>query len=85
MAHDPTKYAAAIRSKLGKLAALGAQAKASEGAIQDAAGKRLEAVDADLARLRPRVMLDDQAAQKFEELTIERGRLQRVLSGGNHE
>ena len=78
MAHDPTKYMEAIRSKLGKLSALGAQAKASEGAIQDAAGKRLEAVDADLARLRPRVMLDDQASQKFEELTMERGRLMRI-------
>jgi hypothetical protein len=73
------RYTAAIRSRLGKLAALGAKAKASEDAIQEAANKRLEAVDADLAKLRPRVMLDDEAARKFEELTLERGRLMRMI------
>jgi hypothetical protein len=50
MPHDPEKYTAAIRAKLGKLADLGANAKASEDAIQEAAGKRLEAVDAYLAK-----------------------------------
>lgn len=78
--HDPEKYAAAIRAKLGKLAGLDARAKTSERAVQEAAGKRLETVDADLAKLRPRVLLDDESARKFEELTEERGQLLRIVT-----
>lgn len=36
MPHDPERYTATIRSRLGKLADLGAGAQASEAAIQDA-------------------------------------------------
>lgn len=59
MPHDPEKYVAAIRARLGKLADLGAKAQASEQAIQEAAGKRLEVVDADLAKLRRTLLFRD--------------------------
>lgn len=78
---DTTKHIAAIRAQLANLAGIKSAAMQSESAIQTAAEKRLEAVDANLKALKPRVFLDDGAAKQYEGLTLERGRLQRILSG----
>lgn len=74
------KHIVALRAQLANLAGIKSAAKQSEAAIQTAAGKRLEVVDASLKALKPRVFLDDSAAKQYEELTLERGRLQRILS-----
>lgn len=72
-------YINAIRSRLGKLSALGANAVDTDKAIVTAAGQRLEAVEADLEKLRPRVLLDDGVAQRYQELVLERGRLVKMM------
>lgn len=51
--NDTTKHIAALRGQLANLAGMKAAAKQAEANIQTAAGKRLEAVDADLKALRP--------------------------------
>jgi len=77
---DTTKHIAALRGQLANLAGMKATARQAEANIQTAAGKRIEAVDADLKAVRPRVHLDTGAAKQYEALTIERARLQRILS-----
>ena len=78
---DTIQHTTALRRQLASLAGIKASARYAEGNIQDAAGKRLEAVDADLAAIKPRVYLDDGAAKQYEDLTLERGRLNNILIG----
>jgi hypothetical protein len=79
--NDTTQHTSALRVQLVKLAGMRARSEQAEKNIQTAAGKRLEAVEADIKALRPRVFLDDGAARQYDGLTLERGRLQRILMG----
>ncbi len=70
----------ALRKRLGDLSGLEAQTEAVERKILEASRDRLDVVQADLDRLRPRVALDDGAAGAYEKLIIERGRLNTVVA-----
>jgi len=69
-----------LRSDLAGLAADGAKAAASGGRIVEAAQRRREEVTAEMDRLRPTVLTDDQAADQYMRLTAERGQLDMVLA-----
>lgn len=77
---NQTKHTAALRAQLTDLAGMRAAAQHADGQIVAAAAKRLDAVTADLEKLRPRVHLDEEAARRYEALTLERGRLERILT-----
>lgn len=74
------QHIGAARRRLGHLAGLAAKTRATEERILEVAEHRLAAVDADLAKLRPRVNLDEAAADSYQALTTERGHLTMVLS-----
>jgi hypothetical protein len=73
------QHIAAARQRIAHLAGLEAGTQAAERRIAEAAQKRLEAVDADLAKLRGPAQLDDTARDRFLALTEERGRLHDVM------
>lgn len=75
----PDRHIEAARRRVAHLHALDHATQAAEQRIRDAALKRLEAVEADLAKLRPRALLHDDAAARLAELTAERGRLLEVI------
>lgn len=78
---DPSApHIAAARRRLAHLSGLRARTAAAEARILDAARARLDAVDADLVRLRPRVNTDPHAAERYQALVLERGQLHRVAS-----
>lgn len=81
MAHEPEKLTAHIRQRLANLSVLRTAATHAEEKIHDAAVKRLAKVDAEIAELRPRAVLELEAGQLHEQLTIERGQLNRILMG----
>jgi hypothetical protein len=66
--------------RLTHLAGMGASTEASERRILEAAEARRGVVEADLARLLPRVSLDASAAQTYLDLTAEAGRLAIVIA-----
>jgi hypothetical protein len=81
MATDPSdKHVEAARTRLVHLAGLSARTHAAEQRILDAAEHRLESVDRDIATLRPRVNLSDEAAQQYQDLHMERGQLVIVIA-----
>ena len=76
---DQAKVRAAIRSRLSNLAGLRARADAVDEKLQEAAQKELERVSQDLDKLRPRVHLDEAAADQYQALILDRARLERIL------
>lgn len=76
----PHQHIAAAKTRLAHLAELSARTEATERRILAAAEERLATVAADLDSLRPRVTLDDNAARAYQDLTLERGRLEMVIA-----
>lgn len=70
----------AARARLADLGGLSAHTADTERRILEAAEHRLEAVQADLDKLRPRVNLDDDAADRYSALVLERGQLSTVIA-----
>lgn len=81
MAHDIEHYKAGIRSRLAGLANLRAKSVKTDGAILAAAEKRLAVVEAEIEKTRPMASLEDGAADRYQSLVQERGRLNRILEG----
>lgn len=52
----------------------------AEANILAAAQERLEAVNSGLDELRPSVDLDEDAARQYQDMTLERGHLDRVIA-----
>jgi hypothetical protein len=82
MAHDrmdPDLHIAAAKRRLQHLSRLADKSVAAEQKIKSAAEKRLSAVDAELVTLRPRVNLEEEAGDRYQDLTLERGQLATVI------
>lgn len=72
------------RRHLGELAAMSHQTQAVERQILERAESHLKKVQADIERTRPLALVpgaDD--ADKYQELIMERGRLQQVIAQAN--
>lgn len=70
----------AAKRRLVHLSGLSGRVARAELAIENAAARQLRTVLADLDSLRPRVNLDDAAADRYQVLTTERGRLEQVIA-----
>lgn len=81
MAHNHAQAMQAIRKQLSGLAGLKSKARAAEAKIQAAAEQRLAVVTDELGKLRPRALLDDGAAKRYEDLVLENGWLDRIMMG----
>lgn len=69
------------RSQLGELAALSARTEAAERRILSAAEARLDAVQAEIADMQPRMSLaTDDEENRYLSLVEERGRLNKVIA-----
>ncbi|MDU7523501.1 MAG: hypothetical protein E7K72_19305 [Roseomonas mucosa] len=79
-ARSPDRHIAAARQRLSHLQGIAGRTAAAERRILDLAEKRHAEVLADLARLRPRVNLDPDAAEQYQRLTMERGQLDMVTA-----
>ena len=79
-AHLPDRHIDASKRRLAHLAGLAAKTEEAERRILAAATHRIEAVEADLGVLRPRVQIDPAAAGRYQELTLERGQLQVAIA-----
>lgn len=71
----PDKHIAAARARLSHLGGIAARTEEAERRILDAAEERMGIVSQELAQLGPRVNLDAAAANRYQALTLERGRL----------
>lgn len=74
------KHIDAARRRLAHLQGLSDQTHGTEKRIRDAAADRLGHVEESIAKLRPRVHTDPQAAEKYQALIAERGTLETVLA-----
>ena len=83
MSADGKRYQAAVKRRLADLGRMGAEVDAVERKIHGHAADRLEAVQADIKKLRPRVLLDDKAAERYRALIDERAKLQRIIAGAS--
>jgi hypothetical protein len=79
-----TQHIEAARARLAHLAGVAAKTDKAEHTILASAQDRLEAVTRDLETLRPRVNLDQGAADRYMELTQERGTLATVIAQAQH-
>lgn len=70
----------AIHNRLTRLATLSAKTDAAERRILESAEHRREAVQKQIAQLRPRALLDDAAGERYQDLILERGRLDIVIA-----
>lgn len=77
---SPDQHLAAAKRRLVHLEGLSQKTEETERRILAAAEDRLAAVSADLEKLRPRVNLDQAAADQYRELTLERGKLSTVIA-----
>lgn len=64
-----------VHKQLAKVAGLHARVQATDERIGQSAGERLTKVDEMLAELRPKVILDSDAADEYMALVQERGQL----------
>lgn len=76
----PERHIEAAKRRLAHLGGLAARTHEAEQSILAAAEERERAIDAELAKLRPRALLDDDAARRVEELTAERGHLHTIAA-----
>lgn len=76
---SPDRHIDAAKQRLAHLGGLSERTEAAERKILDAAEDRLTTIDADLAKLRPRVNLDDAAGDQYQALTLERGQCVLVI------
>lgn len=79
-ARQQDEHIGAARQRLGHLAGLARRTELAERAILAAALDRAEKVDADLLKLRPRVHTDPAAADQYQELILEKGKLATVIA-----
>ncbi|NCC29923.1 MAG: hypothetical protein EOM22_17705 [Gammaproteobacteria bacterium] len=70
----------AIHKRLTRLAETSAKTDAAERRILDAAEHRRDAVQGLLAKLKPRALLDDASGERYQDLILERGRLDIVIA-----
>ena len=70
----------AARARLGALHGHAAKIDAAEKRILESAMARIDQITAHLDKLRPRVLLDKAAADKYTELVEERGKLNIVVA-----
>ena len=70
----------AARTRLVHLAAVAERSNQAERRIHDAAVDRRSIVERELQTLRPRVNLDDAAAERYQALILERGQLDTVIA-----
>jgi hypothetical protein len=73
------QYTSGIRRQLAALHGLDRQTAKSERAILDASSGRLQEVQKEIEALRPAVSIDPLAAQRYEALVMERGRLNQII------
>ena len=78
MSHDTDT--ASLRARLGQTYAMMAQMGAQHEEMTKGATARLEQVTKRLEELRPKVVLDHDAADEYMELTKEKGALLRTLA-----
>lgn len=78
-AHPAGKHIDGAKRRLAHLAGLAATTADTERRILAAAEHRLAAVDADLGALRPRTVIDPDAADRYRALTLERGQIEIVI------
>jgi len=69
-----------LSGALAELAGLSMRQKRAEHSIANAAAARREEIDGNLAKLRSRALTDAAAAEEYQALVLERGRLDRVLA-----
>ena len=69
-----------IQNRLHELSALQQKTDAAEQKIRESAALRLDWVNAELLKLRGRVITDKKSEQQYRELILERGGLQQVVS-----
>lgn len=79
-ARQQQEHIGAAGKRLGHLAGLAHRTEAAERAILAHATEMLAKVEADLPKLRPRVQTDPEAASRYQELTMERGRLEQIIA-----
>lgn len=68
------------RRQLNGLQLLAYKTEQAERRILQAAEERLDAVQSELGTLRPRVLADADAAERYQALILERGKLQQVIA-----
>lgn len=68
------------RGTLRDLRVLAHKTRESEKNILASAERRLERVTGELGELRPRVLTDHEASRRYQDLTLERGKLHTVIS-----
>lgn len=69
-----------VRRQIGELSSLAAKTDAAERKILEAAEKRLDWVQSRLADLRSKALVDAAAGKEYQELALERGRLNLVIA-----
>ncbi len=69
-----------LHRRLGELHGLRQQTQAVEKQTLQAATNRLDVVNTNIGKLRDRVPVDAQAAERYEQSIIERGRLHQVIA-----
>lgn len=75
-----TEHLTKARADLGRLQSLSDRTSADEQRILDAALARMDAVQADIEKLRPTAMLHASDGQKYRDAVKERGMLARVIA-----
>lgn len=70
---SPEPHIEGAKRRLVHLAGLSGRTEEAERKIMEAAEDRLTAIDADLSKLRARVNLDGNVADRYQALTLERG------------
>ena len=75
-----TEHIKNTRRQLGELAAMSAQTEAMERQILERAEKHLAKIEGEIDKARADAMAGDDAAKdRYTEMVMERGRLQRVI------
>ncbi len=77
------RYSDTLKHKLADLSRLGAVTDATDKAIVSAARERLERVNKDIEKLRPRALTDEAVAEHYQALILERGKLHQVMGKAN--
>ncbi len=78
-----TRHVGAIKARLVHLSGLAEKTVTAEKAIMKAAVARREVVNRRLDAIRPKVNLDDDAAEQYQDLILERGKLDTVIAGSH--
>lgn len=82
-ARQHQEHIGAAGKRLGHLAGLARRTEVAERAILSHATEMLAKVEEDLPKLRVRVQTDPAAADRYQQLTMERGELQKIIAQAN--